>query len=134
MIALALVMPSLAQAAQAQLFVGTPWKIAQVGSHTGFAQGVATLSLDREGGFSAFSGCNGMGGGYTLEAQKLEFKGMVGTLMACDEPKMRDEQILKDALGSGPFTVSEHAGGATLRSAGGLVIELVPVADYPEEE
>lgn len=114
---------------QAQLFVGTPWKIASIGADKGFADGLSTLTLTREGRLSAFSGCNGMGAKYTYERGALTVGPVMATRMACTPEKMRDEQALGDALANGPFSVNESAAGATLTSEDGTVIVLVPVSE-----
>lgn len=115
---------------QAQLFIGTPWKIAAVGADKAFANGVGTLSLAPEGRLSAFSGCNGIGASYRYEGNTLTVGPAMATRMACmPEKKMQDEQTLGDALAKGPFTVKESPSGATLTAADGTEIVLVPVDD-----
>lgn len=75
------------------------------------------LQLDGKGRFSAFAGCNRMGGGYELKAEgQVKFGQMMSTMMACDN--METEQAFAKVLeGAGSYritgrTMTLHAGPA----------------------
>jgi heat shock protein HslJ len=44
------------------------------------------------------SGCNGFGGDYTVEGNEITFGQIVSTLMACDDPRMAQEQAVHQVL------------------------------------
>lgn len=58
----------------------------------------ATLKIEPDGRVSAHSGCNGMGGQATIQGQRISFGPLVGTLMACPEPRMQVERRFREAL------------------------------------
>ena len=51
----------------------------------------AGLTFSSDGKVSGTSGCNGLGGDYSVEGDKITFGEFVSTLMACDEPVMVQE-------------------------------------------
>jgi heat shock protein HslJ len=51
----------------------------------------AGLSFSEDGKVSGTSGCNGLGGDYTVEGDRITFGEFVSTLMACDAPIMEQE-------------------------------------------
>lgn len=73
------------------------------------------LQLDGKGRFSAFAGCNRMGGGYELKAEgQVKFGQMMSTMMACEN--MATEQAFAKAIeAAGSYritgkTMTLHAG------------------------
>ena len=52
----------------------------------------AGLTFNEDGTVSGSSGCNGLGGDYTVEGDQITFGEFVSTLMACDEPIMAQEE------------------------------------------
>lgn len=58
----------------------------------------ATLQLDSNGRVSAHGGCNGMGGQATIKDRSIRFGPLVGTMMACPEPRMQVENQFRAAL------------------------------------
>jgi heat shock protein HslJ len=72
------------------------WKLTAYGpaaSPTPAVEGVdAGLTFNEDGTVSGTSGCNGLGGDYTVEGDKITFGEFVSTLMACDDPIMRQEE------------------------------------------
>lgn len=56
----------------------------------------------QDGSLSANAGCNIIGGNYTIEDGKLIFSGGSMTEMACDEPRMAQDQWLLGILESQP--------------------------------
>lgn len=51
----------------------------------------AGLTFNEDGAVSGTSGCNGLGGDYTVEGDQITFGEFVSTLMACDDPIMAQE-------------------------------------------
>ncbi|CAN7302173.1 YbaY family lipoprotein [Bosea sp. LjRoot237] len=58
----------------------------------------ATLKIEADGRVSAHSGCNGMGGQATIRDGNIRFGPLVGTMMACPEPRMQVERHFREAL------------------------------------
>ena len=58
----------------------------------------ATLQIDSNGRVSAHGSCNGMGGQATIRDKTIRFGPLVGTMMACPEPRMRVERQFREAL------------------------------------
>lgn len=58
----------------------------------------ATLKIESNGSVSAHGGCNGMGGQATIRARTIRFGPLVGTMMACPEPRMQVENQFRAAL------------------------------------
>ena len=58
----------------------------------------ATLKIESNGSVSAHSGCNGMGGQATIRDRHIRFGPLVGTMMACPEPRMQVENQFRAAL------------------------------------
>ena len=52
----------------------------------------AGLTFNEDGTVSGSSGCNGLGGDYTVDGNQITFGEFVSTLMACDEPIMQQEE------------------------------------------
>ena len=56
-------------------------------------QGTAAgLTFNGDGKVTGSSGCNGLGGDYTVEGDQITFGEFVSTLMACDDPIMAQEE------------------------------------------
>ena len=62
----------------------------------------ATLTFGDDGNLSGNVGCNGFGGGYTVEGGKIVLESLAATMMACAEPQMTQEittlRILTDSV------------------------------------
>lgn len=58
----------------------------------------ATLKIEPDGRVSGHSGCNGMGGQATIRDKTIRFGPLVGTMMACPEPRMQIENQFRAAL------------------------------------
>ena len=52
----------------------------------------AGLTFNEDGTVTGTSGCNGLGGDYTVAGDQITFGEFVSTLMACDEPIMAQEE------------------------------------------
>jgi heat shock protein HslJ len=72
------------------------WKLTAYGpadSPTPAVEGVdAGLTFNEDGSVSGTSGCNGLGGDYSIEGDQITFGEFVSTLMACDDPIMKQEE------------------------------------------
>lgn len=72
------------------------WKLAAYGPADApipAVEGVgAGLTFNEDGTVTGTSGCNGLGGNYTVEGDQISFGEFVSTLMACDEPIMAQEE------------------------------------------
>jgi heat shock protein HslJ len=58
----------------------------------------AGLTFNEDGTVTGSSGCNGLGGDYTVEGDQITFGEFVSTLMACDDPIMSQEGIVHEVL------------------------------------
>jgi heat shock protein HslJ len=52
----------------------------------------AGLTFNEDGTVTGTSGCNGLGGDYSVEGDQITFGEFVSTLMACDDPIMAQEE------------------------------------------
>jgi heat shock protein HslJ len=78
------------------------WKLTAYGpasAPTPAVEGAAAgLTFNQDGTVSGSSGCNGLGGDYTVEGDKITFGEFVSTLMACDEPIMKQEEVAHQVM------------------------------------
>lgn len=58
----------------------------------------AGLTFKDDGTVTGSSGCNGFGGSYTVEDDKITFSEITSTLMACDDPRMAQEDAVHQVL------------------------------------
>lgn len=78
---------------------GTSWQLSSLGGVPPVVGTTATLAFEN-GQANGNSGCNSFGGEYRVSGDKLEFKQMMSTLMACADPAaMEQESILMQFLG-----------------------------------
>jgi len=62
------------------------------------ADAEAGLTFNEDGTVTGNSGCNGLGGDYTVEGDQVTFGQIVSTLMACDDPRMAQEDAVHQVL------------------------------------
>ncbi|HET6823700.1 MAG TPA: META domain-containing protein, partial [Anaerolineales bacterium] len=68
----------------------------------------AGLTFNEDGTVSGTSGCNGLGGDYSAEGDQITFGEFVSTLMACDDPIMRQEESAHKVMtGTATYTVED---------------------------
>ncbi len=82
---------------------GTEWRALEIdGERPAFDDGRRrpTLTLDDNGKFTASTGCNRLGGEYTLDPNGLRFIAGPMTQMACPSPSDAIERRFVDALGA----------------------------------
>ena len=83
---------------------GTRWDLTQYGDPaapmTPVPDSQPTLSFPEAGRLGHTTGCNGLGGEYTLAGSTLTLSNVMQTLMACEEPLMTQEGAISQALQS----------------------------------
>jgi heat shock protein HslJ len=102
-------MPSTEPPSEPESLIGI-WKLTAYGpanAPTPAVEGVdAGLTFSKDGTVSGSSGCNGLGGDYTVEGDQITFGEFVSTLMACDDPIMRQEEFAhKIMTGTATYTI-----------------------------
>jgi len=108
--------------------VGT-WKLTAYGPASSPSPAVADteagLTFEEDGTLTGHSGCNGLGGDYTVEGDQITFSQIISTLMACEDPIMTQEGAVHQVLTE---TASFKIEGNTLTITNKdtvLVLELV---------
>lgn len=84
----------------------------------------ATLKIESNGSVSAHSGCNGMGGQATIRDRSIRFGPLVGTMMACPEPRMQVERQFREALEATRSWRMERGALVLLNGRGTRLVEL----------
>ena len=78
------------------------WKLTSYGPANALTPAVAGveagLMFNEDGTVTGNSGCNRFGGSYTVDADQIAFKDIVSTLMACDDPRMAQEEAVRKVL------------------------------------
>jgi len=89
------------------------WKLTAygpAGSPTPAVEDVeAGLTFNEDGTVSGTSGCNGLGGDYTVEGDQITFGQIISTLMACDSPIMDQEIIGREVVITSDLVLVESA-------------------------
>ncbi|MCG8352741.1 MAG: META domain-containing protein [Chloroflexales bacterium] len=111
-------------------FAGKEWNLAQFGAADQVTKPLAdapiTVLFQADGTVSGNAGCNSFFGNYTISEQSLQMTDMGGTLMACEEAKMQQEEQFLAALRTvSTFKLQDQE--LTLQYDGGaLVFTLAP--------
>lgn len=80
---------------------GTSWNLSSIdGAAPAEGGQPASIAFTDEGRVAGSSGCNRFMGGYTLSDGALAFGALAGTMMACPEPLMQQEQAFLAILGA----------------------------------
>ena len=58
----------------------------------------AQITFNEDGTVTGNSGCNEFGGSYTVEGDQITFSEIVSTLVACEDPRMIQEQAVYQVL------------------------------------
>lgn len=78
------------------------WKLTSYGPANAQTPAVADteagLTFNEDETVTGNSGCNGLGGTYTVEGSRVTFSEVVSTLMACDDPRMEQEDAVQKVL------------------------------------
>lgn len=91
------------------------WKLTAYGPESSTTPAVedskAGLTFNEDGTVNGSSGCNGVGGEYTVERDQVEFGQFVSTLMFCEETIMAQESAMMQVLNG---TAAYEVDGETL--------------------
>jgi putative lipoprotein len=78
------------------------WKLTSYGPAGAPTPAVANveagLTFNTDGTVTGNSGCNSFGGSYAVNGDKVTFKEIISTLMACDDPRMAQEEAVHKVL------------------------------------
>ena len=92
----------------------TSWRVEDIGGN-GIAQNSdATLKFDTGGKVSGGTGCNHFTGGALIDGNKLSFKPLATTRMACSPPLQAQEQAFLQAIGNARSFTMDPAGKLVL--------------------
>jgi putative lipoprotein len=92
----------------------TSWRVEDIGGN-GIAQNAdATLKFDTGGKVSGGTGCNHFTGGALIDGDKLAFKPLATTRMACSPPLQAQEQAFVQAIGNVRSYLVDPAGKLVL--------------------
>jgi len=81
----------------------------------------ATLTFDGKGNVTGNGGCNSLGGTYQIDANKITFREVVSTLMACDDARMAQEGAITQVLsGTAEYMIKDNT--LTLTNADNVLI------------
>lgn len=101
------------------------WKLAAYGpvdAPIPAVEGVdAGLTFNEDGTVSGNSGCNGLGGDYTVEGDEITFGEFVSTLMACDDPIMAQEEAAHKVM-TGTATYKIDGEGLTITKDSNVLV------------
>lgn len=86
----------------------------------------AGLTFNEDGTVTGHSGCNGVGGEYTVQANQIEFGEFVSTLMACEDPIMEQEGAMHQILNG--LATYEIDGNTLTLSKDGMVLVFTAAA------
>ncbi len=83
------------------LLVGS-WKLISYGPANtqtpAVADAQAELTFKGDGTMTGNSGCNSLGGNYTVKGHQVTFTQIISTLMACDDSRMAQERVVQKVL------------------------------------
>jgi heat shock protein HslJ len=101
------------------------WKLVSYGPTESMTSAVpdadATLTFAEDGTVSGNSGCNSLGGEYTVEGSQITFSALTTTLMACDEPRMEQEGVVTQVLnGTADYEIEDQT--LTINHSGILLV------------
>jgi heat shock protein HslJ len=88
----------------------------------------AGLTFNQDGTITGNSGCNGFGGNYKVEDDKVTFDQITSTLMACDQARMEQESAVHQVLTG---TVTYKIEGSTLTLTNNDMALVLTKASYP---
>ena len=104
--------------ATAQTGVEGPWTITMWNNGKGGVEPVpdgvsATISFNPDGTVEGFGGCNGFGGGYSVDGDSIAIGPLMGTMMFCENVGDFESQLLIDLQAATTWSV--NAGTLDLR-------------------
>ena len=92
------------------------------------AESGAVLTFNQDGTVTGNSGCNGFGGNYKVDGDKITFDQITSTLMACDEARMAQESAVHQVLTD---TATYKIEGSTLTLTNNDMVLVLTKASYP---
>ena len=112
--------PTAPAAPAGDALAGTNWMLATLGGNPPVANTAATLNFGTDGKAGGNDSCNAFGGSYTVDGNSLKFSALIGTLIACEEPIMKQadafrkalEQTAQFAVAGDTLTLSDASGSA----------------------
>ncbi len=104
------------------LLVGDEWRVEQLEGAALVADSAVTFHVDATGHVSGTSGCNRYFGQLTISGERLQMGPIAGTMMACPEALMAQEQRYHAALGAIDGFDIDDAGALRLLTAGAALI------------
>ena len=108
------------------------WKLTAYGPANSATPAVpdtqAGITFNNDGTVTGNSGCNGFGGGYKVDDDKITFSEIVSTLMACDDARMQQEAAVHQVL-TDTATYKIEGNRLTLGNYG--MVLLLTAASYP---
>ena len=88
----------------------------------------AQLTFNEDGTVVGNSGCNGLGGDYTVEGNEITFGQITSTLMACDDARMAQEDAVHRVLTD---TATYRIEGDTLTLTNNDMVLVLTRGSYP---
>ena len=108
------------------------WKLTAYGPVSSPAPAVADteagITFNEDGTITGNSGCNGFGGGHKVEGDRITFDEITSTLMACDAPRMEQENAVHQVLTD---TATYKIEGNTLTLTNNDMVLVFTSASYP---
>jgi putative lipoprotein len=92
------------------------------------AESGAVLTFNQDGTVTGNSGCNGFGGNYKVDDDKITFDQITSTLMACDDARMAQEGAVHQVLTD---TATYKVVGNTLTLTNNDMVLVLTKASYP---
>lgn len=113
----------------AKLDINGDWKLVSYGDiadPTPALPGVDTSIQFENGQMNGNVGCNGFGGTYELQGDKITFSGIMSTLMYCEETAMQEQGVLGVFSDNVALQIQPDGNSLTITSAdGAIVVNLV---------
>ena len=100
---------------------GTSWiatRVTENGADRPLVPGTSVRVEFSHGAIDVDTGCNNLGGDYTLTGDRLGFGQLTGTLMGCDQPRTEQEAWLRQTVLAAPLTATRAGDTLTLSRAG----------------
>lgn len=116
---------------------GITWTLTSISEENG----VVSMAIDRDifillqdGALSGSTGCNNLGGSYTLGGDELSFDQLHQTLMACldDDVSQREAQLIEVLNNTVRYSINRQ--GMTLEDADGNALATFAASETSEEE
>lgn len=101
---------------------GGIWKVIGLTGQVLPSSGSPTIEFLPDGHVAGHSGCNRFRGAWAQEGEKLELSQVVGTMMACEQPKMKVEAALHRALARTRLVTITAEGTLELMGEEGLLL------------